>query len=79
MSCPSSRTWPQVGRSSSPISERSVDLPEPEGPSMATSSPASTVSETLCRAVTSAAPWAYVLPASTNSRSGVIGSSTGRD
>ena len=35
------RTWPDVGRSSVPSTFSIVDLPDPDGPTIATSSPAS--------------------------------------
>src|SRR5262245_46950188 len=37
------QTCPEVGRSSPPITINSVDLPEPDGPTMATRSPGATV------------------------------------
>ncbi len=40
VSSPATRTLPAVGRSSVPMTCSSVDLPEPDGPTMATSSPA---------------------------------------
>ena len=51
-STPSIRTTPPVGRSSVPITCSSVDLPEPEGPTIATSSPRRTESHTPRRAAT---------------------------
>ena len=43
---PRSRSLPLLGRSSVPIRCSRVDLPEPEGPTIAVSSPRSTLSET---------------------------------
>jgi hypothetical protein len=40
------RTTPLLGRSSVPMTCSSVDLPDPEGPTIATSSPRSTVKDT---------------------------------
>ena len=40
---PVMRTTPEVGRSRVPMMWRSVDFPDPEGPTMATNSPASTL------------------------------------
>ena len=45
-SCPATRTVPADARSSVPMMCSSVDLPEPDGPTIATSSPACTASET---------------------------------
>ena len=45
-------TEPLVGRSSAPIMCSIVDLPEPDGPTMATSSPSSIVSDTSRSACT---------------------------
>ena len=47
---------PALGRSSVPIRCSSVDLPEPDGPTTATSSPAVTVRLTSRSAVTGGAP-----------------------
>src|SRR5581483_5403499 len=47
---PSSRISPEEGRSRQPIKFTSVDLPEPEGPIMASHSPGATASEMLSRA-----------------------------
>ena len=49
---PSMRTSPAVGRCSNPATLSRVDLPEPEGPMMATSSPGCTCMLTWSRAVT---------------------------
>ena len=49
-----------------------VDLPEPEGPMMATYSPRATSMETPCSASTSTDPVAYVLPTSTSLRIGEL-------
>ena len=46
------RTWPALGRSKVPISCRRVVLPDPEGPTMPTSSPRATLKETSRKAVT---------------------------
>ena len=46
------RTWPELGRSKVPIRCNKVVLPEPDGPTMPTSSPRSTVKETSRKAVT---------------------------
>ena len=46
----------EVGRSSVPMMFSSVDLPEPLGPTMATSSPAAIVSETPAHASTGGSP-----------------------
>ena len=43
MSCPSSRTAPPVGTSSSPAMCSSVDFPAPDGATSATTSPAASV------------------------------------
>ena len=43
---------PSVGRSSVPIRCSSVDFPEPDGPTIATSSPAATLKLTPCSATT---------------------------
>src|ERR1035437_3438063 len=50
---PSMRIWPEVGRSSPPIRLRSVDFPEPDGPTRETISP-----RAMCRSMaSSAATW----------------------
>jgi len=46
------RTAPSVGRSSVPIRCRSVDLPEPDGPTIPTNSPRRTLKLTPWRAIT---------------------------
>lgn len=52
MLCPSMRISPVVGRSRPPIKFRSVDFPEPDGPTMESISPRSTCMSICCRAVT---------------------------
>ena len=52
MSKPVTRTLPELGRSRLPIRCNKVVLPDPEGPTMPTSSPSVTVKETSRRAVT---------------------------
>ena len=56
---------PAVGRSSVPSTCSSVDFPEPDGPTIASSSPASTRSETPRRAATSA-PYRFSRPAASS-------------
>ena len=56
MSLPSTVTAPEVGRSSPPSMWSSVDLPEPEVPTMATNSPCSTLRSTPSRAFTWVSP-----------------------
>ena len=51
--CPSILIVPADGRSSVPRTWRSVDLPEPDGPTIAMSSPSSIESETPRSAATS--------------------------
>ena len=51
-------TFPSVGRSTPPMMCSRVDFPEPEGPTMETNSPFSTLKDTLSRALT----WAFPLP-----------------
>ena len=53
---PSSRYSPDVGRSSSPMTFISVLLPEPEGPRIATNSPAPIRSDTRSSAFTGGSP-----------------------
>src|SRR5688500_20253804 len=55
-SVPSIQTEPAVGASRPPARVRRVDLPEPEGPITATSSPGWARKVTLRRACTSVAP-----------------------
>src|SRR4029453_5360846 len=52
MSRPSNRYWPAVGPSSRPRIFMSVDLPDPEAPTIATNSPRSIRSETSASART---------------------------
>ena len=49
-------TCPTVGRSSVPMTFSSVDLPDPDAPTIATSSPRSTVRDTSSRACTGGEP-----------------------
>ena len=56
MSLPSTRTAPEVGRSSPPSMCSRVDFPEPEVPTTATNSPLSTVRSTPSKARTSVSP-----------------------
>ena len=56
MSLPSTLTEPEVGRSKPPSMWRRVDLPEPEVPTMATNSPASTLRSTPSKALTKVSP-----------------------
>ena len=58
---PSSSYEPDVGRSRQPMTFISVDLPDPEGPMIATISPAPTCSETPLSTVRSSPPVLYVL------------------
>ena len=55
-STPSMRTVPVDGRCSAPTMLSSVDLPEPDGPTMTANSPASTVRSTPSRARTGGVP-----------------------
>ncbi|MNC95051.1 hypothetical protein D3C83_120640 [compost metagenome] len=52
---PSRTYWPLVGRSRQPSTFMKVDLPEPDGPMMATNSPRSISTLTPSRARTSGA------------------------
>ena len=56
ISLPSIKTFPLVGRSTPPIKCKSVDLPEPLAPTIATNSPFSTLKETLSNATTLVVP-----------------------
>ncbi len=56
ISCPSTVTEPEVGRSRPPSMCSRVDLPEPEVPTMATNSPFSTLRSTPSRAFTRVSP-----------------------
>ena len=60
-STPFSQYSPEVGESRQPMMCISVDLPEPEGPVMATHSPLAISSETPSSAWTSASPVPYTL------------------
>jgi acyl-CoA thioesterase-1 len=53
---------PDAGRSRPAISPSSVDLPEPEAPTMATASPAVTANEISCRIVSVPSPLGTTLP-----------------
>ena len=53
---PAMRTVPPSGSSRPPRHARSVDFPEPDGPTIATTSPRSTVSETPRNASVSSSP-----------------------
>ena len=55
-STPSISTVPELGRSRVPMRLRSVDLPEPEGPTMATNSPSSISRLTPAQAATGGSP-----------------------
>jgi len=55
---------PSVGRSRAPASDSSVDFPDPEGPMIATSSPASTSSDNGPSARTAWAPDPWIRPTS---------------
>jgi acyl-CoA thioesterase-1 len=66
-SCPPSSTAPEDGRSSPAISPSSVDLPEPEAPTMATASPALTENEISCRIASSPSPLGTTLPSAATS------------
>src|SRR5688572_17188114 len=59
MSVPSTSTWPVVGVSTPPKMCSSVDLPEPEDPTMATNSPFSTLKLTSFRALICVSPFPY--------------------
>ncbi len=56
ISCPAIQALPEVGRSRPARTFIRVDLPEPEGPITATSSPSETESETPARASTAVSP-----------------------
>jgi hypothetical protein len=60
--CPASSTRPRVGTSRPASSPSSVDLPEPEAPTMATASPAMTLKEISCRIVKRPSPLGTSLP-----------------
>ena len=51
ISFPSTQTPPLLGDSNPAISRKSVDLPDPDGPSTITNSPASMVRSIACRAL----------------------------
>src|SRR5579862_8921697 len=59
-SLPSNKIAPSLGSSRPQMSRKSVDLPQPEGPTKTTNSPSSTVSVTSRSAVTS--PKRFVTP-----------------
>src|SRR6266496_6503622 len=58
-SVPSTSTWPELGVSTPPRICSRVDLPEPEGPTMATNSPLFTPKLTLSRALICVSPFPY--------------------
>src|ERR1700741_3353776 len=60
-SLPASQYLPEVGESRQPIRFIRVDLPDPEGPMMATYSPLRISTSTPCKACTCSAPISYVL------------------
>ena len=68
---PSSRTLPLVGLSMQPITFSSVVLPEPDGPMIATNSPAFTVRFRFDKAGTSRLPSVYVLLRFSNCSTGL--------
>ena len=72
-SSPSSRYWPPVGVSRQPRMFISVDLPEPEAPTMATNSPGWISSETPRSTSTATSPLTKVLRISLSEMSAVIG------
>src|SRR5690348_4706436 len=59
MSCPSTTIIPLSGRSIPPIRCSSVDLPDPDGPHIATAPPAGTSNETSTSAGTVVCPATY--------------------
>src|SRR5262245_55345265 len=59
MSMPSTSTWPELGVSTPPMMCSSVDLPEPEGPTMATNSPFSTLKLTPSMDLICVSPFPY--------------------
>ena len=69
-SCPAIRTVPVVGRSRVPMMWSSVDLPDPDGPTSATSSPASIARSTSRSATTGGEP-GYSLPTPASSMTGL--------
>ena len=56
ISRPPATILPSVGRSSPPIRDSSVDLPQPDGPMIATNSPGAMLNDTPRRAVTATSP-----------------------
>ena len=56
MSSPFRRTVPEVGRSTPPIRCSSVDLPDPDEPTMAQNSPSATENDTSSSARVAVAP-----------------------
>ncbi len=56
VSRPATTTRPASGRSSVAATASRLDLPEPEGPATATSSPGATLSDTSSRAVSRRSP-----------------------
>jgi hypothetical protein len=71
-SCPKASTLPPVARSNPPISMRSDDLPDPDGPISPTVSPFSMVSEMPFRMSTGPALPARVSRASVSARTGSV-------
>src|ERR1700694_4766361 len=67
VSSPRNRRRPDVGWSRQPMRLRSVDLPEPDGPTTATNSPRWMARFTSCSAVTGAEELPYVLPTDVSS------------
>src|SRR4026209_2465221 len=59
MSVPSTSTCPELGVSTPPRTRSRVDLPEPEGPTMATNSPFSTLKLTPSMALICVSPFPY--------------------
>src|SRR6185503_10794596 len=59
ISVPSTSTWPELGVSTPPRTCSNVDLPEPDGPTMATNSPFSTLKLTSSRALICVSPFPY--------------------
>src|SRR5882672_158452 len=67
MSTPSISTWPEVGASSPAISPSRVDLPLPDGPTIARKRPRATWSVSGWRIVSGSVPLITVLETSCNS------------
>src|SRR5262249_14838737 len=60
ISVPSTSTWPELGVSTPPRMCSRVDLPEPEGPTMATNSPFSTLKLTSSMALICVSSFPYI-------------------